>query len=82
MHEGDIIPGKVLSSQRNMYVSYDGAEIAKQRYENLCGGMLSWIKMHGCHPMLCKVHPLHDCLFIPFAGIEARQNSYELLIEN
>lgn len=46
-HEGDQIPGKVLPLQRVMYVSYSGKEIAKQQYEILCGGNLSWIRVHG-----------------------------------
>lgn len=34
-----------------MYVSYSGREIAKQQYEILCGGNLSWIRVHGSTPI-------------------------------
>lgn len=46
-HELNLIPGKVLSSQHDMYVSHDNKEYDKKQYEILCGGNLSWTKVNS-----------------------------------
>lgn len=50
-HEGDQLPAKVLPSHGVAYVSYGGQEHAKNQYEVLCNGNVSWVpSAHGHIP--------------------------------
>lgn len=50
-HEGDQIPAKVLPSKQVAYIAYNGQEIAKQQYEVLCNGNVTWVQSgHGSVP--------------------------------
>lgn len=42
-HDGELVPGKVLPATRMAYVSHGGREHAKDTFEILCGGNLSWV---------------------------------------
>ncbi|XP_058065358.1 natterin-3-like [Anopheles bellator] len=42
-HNSDQLPGKVLGNKHMAYVGYHGKEIAKQSFDVLCDGNVSWV---------------------------------------
>lgn len=42
-HQRDQIPGKYVPNHHVVYVPYDGEEHAKQQFEILCNGNVSWV---------------------------------------
>ncbi|KAG5894094.1 hypothetical protein JTB14_003950 [Gonioctena quinquepunctata] len=48
-HEGDWIPAKVIPGKNVAYVSYNGLEHAKDRFQVLCEQRFDWVPSHGGH---------------------------------
>src|SRR5690349_12831666 len=42
MHEGDLIPCKVLPTKKVAYLAHNGVEIPKHNFEILVGDKVSW----------------------------------------
>lgn len=46
MHEGEMLPAKIIPSKGCAYVCYGGYEINKRNHEVLCGPGYAWVKPH------------------------------------
>ncbi|KAH8018429.1 hypothetical protein HPB51_006051 [Rhipicephalus microplus] len=111
LHDGDVLPGKVVPSHSCCYVSHARAEHSYSSYQVLIsddpdmawvpasegsvptgaiqGGMTSSGEplyigrtFHEGTLTIGKVHPSHNCLYIPYGGDEHHYTDYEVLVCN